>query len=325
MSASPPVPEAGSSAQPEFRELKQLLVSEIDRGDNPRLHFTEEEMERLAESIDKEGVLVPVVVYPMDGKYILIDGERRWRTAQTLGLERLPAVITDPPSEQENLVRMFNIHQVREPWGDMPTAWAVQKLLSETGDLSNRDVSDLTGLSMERLARLLHALELPAEYQRYIDEGRVPLNFFWELKRSVIDPIANRRPALAEEFEGDEMLRAFVDKRLARTITDTISLRKVGAIVRVAEREAGDDPRAPSPLDDTIRLLIRDPDVTIDDAYQDTVEITVESDKLERRVNNLVAGFERLIAKARTDNERGHIHELGAQLVARIRRLLRTE
>lgn len=305
-----------------MRELRKIEVARIDANPaNPRLHFPEEEIERLTESIAKEGILVPVVVYPEGDRFRLIDGERRWRCAQILGLETIPAVITDPPDPRENLIRMFNIHMVREPWRDMPTAWALRDLMEETGVESDRELSDLTGLSTEVIKRLKHALELPPEYQDYIDKRTIPLNFFWELKRNVIDPLGKRRPALAQEFGETEVLDAFVQKRLSGLVTDTVSLRKIMAIIRIAEREV-DDPTAPSVLDDTLRQLVRDDEYTIDDAYQDTIEVIVEADKLERRTANMVKSFERLVGRARNDDERRYVQAIAERLVEQLQRFL---
>jgi ParB/RepB/Spo0J family partition protein len=321
MSASPDS-DPTRDTRARFRELRDVAVADVDRGANPRIHFTEEELERLAESVAKEGILVPVVVYPKDGRFRLIDGERRWLTAQTLGLDTIPAVITDPPDARENLVRMFNIHQVREPWADMPTAWAIKELIEETGPLDARELADLTGLSTERIERLRHAVELPRAYQEYIDRGLVPLNFFWELKKNVIEPLAARRPSITEEFGADQITTAFVQKRLARVITDTISLRKVAAIIRVAAQEAGDQPRAESALDGPIRELLTDQSMTIVEAYEDTVVLTIESDKLERRFGNLVRSLERLIGKAETEEERARLNALARDHIDRLQRLL---
>jgi ParB/RepB/Spo0J family partition protein len=292
---------------------------------NPRLHFPEEEIDRLAQSIAKEGILVPVVVYQDDdGGYRLVDGERRWICAQRLGLESVPAVVIErSPDARDNLLRMFNIHMVREPWQDMPTAWALGRLIEETGIVGTRELSDVTGLSTERVDRLKHALELPKDYQRYIDEGTIPLNFFWELKKSVIDPLARRRPTLWAEFGENEVTAAFVDKRLREVITDAVSLRKVGSIISIAAREV-EDPETPSVLDETIRRLVLDPNVTIDESYQDTVEVVVEADKLERRTDNVVKSFERLLSRVRSDVERAHVVEVGTRLIERLGGLLRT-
>jgi len=302
--------------------LENLEVSKIKPNEaNPRLHFPEEELERLSQSIAKEGILVPVVVYPEGDFFRLVDGERRLRCALDLGLERVPAVVTEAPDPRENLVRMFNIHMVREPWKDMPTAWALEKLIEETGVTNDRELSDMTGLSTEVIKRLRHALELPEEYQDYIDKGTIPLNFFWELKRSVIDPLGKRRPAVAHEFGDREVLDAFVQKRLNGFITDVISLRDVAHIIRIAEREV-DDPTDPSVLDDTLRRLVRDEEYTIADAYQDTVEVIVEADKLERRTDNMVKSFERLFARAHTKDDEDYLRAVAVRLIERMKKFL---
>lgn len=302
--------------------LENLEVSKIKPNEaNPRLHFPEEELERLSQSIAKEGILVPVVVYPEDDFFRLIDGERRFRCALDLGLERVPAVITEAPDPRENLVRMFNIHMVREPWKDMPTAWALEKLIEETGVTNDRELSDITGLSTEVIKRLRHALELPEEYQDYINKGTIPLNFFWELKRYVIDPLGKRRPVLAHEFGDREVLDAFVQKRLSGFITDVISLRDVAQIIRIAEREV-DDPTESSVLDDTLRRLVHDEEYTIADAYQDTVEVIVEADKLERRTDNMVKSFERLFARARTKEDKDYLRAVAVRLIERMKQFL---
>lgn len=304
-------------------ELKDVETDGIDRNPkNPRIYFTQEDMDRLTESIDRKGILVPVVVYPEGERYVLIDGERRWRCATALGLPTIPAVVTEPVSDEENLVQMFNIHMVREAWKDMPTARALGELIDETGTQSDRELSDLTGLSIERIKRLRHALDLPPDYQAYIDEERIPLNFFWELKRNVIDPIARKRPALAEEFGEREVLDAFVDKRLREVITDTVSLRQVSPIVTFAARDV-DDPNDASPLDETIRRLVWEPHLGVQEAYEDTVQVVFEAEQLERRADNVVKGFQRLLAKARTRAEEDHVKAVGRSLIERLRELLR--
>jgi hypothetical protein len=274
-------------------------------------------MDRLIQSISREGVLVPVAVYEQDGLFILIDGERRWQAALRLGYNTIPGVVTARPEGEENILRMFNIHMVRAPWQDMPTAWALRQLVDATGVNEDRALADMTGLGIEQVRRYRHALELPPEYQGYIDTGRIPLNFFWELKRNVIDPLAARRPALWHEFAEGQVMTSFVDKRLHDVISDVISLRKVSTIIRLAEEEAG-DLAAPSRLDDTLRQLVTVGELTIENAYQDTVEIVVESDRLERRADNIVASFERLMEKARNEEEKARIRNVAASLSSRL-------
>jgi ParB family chromosome partitioning protein len=311
------------SASPEtqisrLQGLEEIPVDKVRKNPaNPRIWFPPEEMARLMESIDRKGILVPVVVYKHGQRYVLTDGERRWRCAKELGLETIPAVITVAPDAEENLIQMFNIHMVRESWKDMPTAKALGQVVADSGVIDNSTLSDMTGLSVERIKRLRHALELPDEYQAHIDEGRIPLNFFWELKRSVIDPLAKRRPTLAAEFGENGVLDAFVEKRLSDVITDVVSLRMVTPIINYAARDV-DDPADPSPLDDTLRALIEDSDTTIQDAFEDTVQVVFETEKLQRRADNVVKSFERLMAKARSGEELSFVRQVGKDLAKRI-------
>lgn len=314
-----------SAAQPESvveSHLENLDVDLIDPNEgNPRLIFPEDELERLAESIDQEGILVPIVVFPKGDRYVLVDGERRFKSALMLGHERVPALVTAERDEHDVLVQMFNIHLIREPWRDMPTARALGRLIEhleqEGDDTSDRALRELTGLSVDRIRQLRYVLTLPQDWQDYIAEGRIPLNFFWELKRNVLDALARHRPTLLAELGPSEVAQAFVDKRLDGVISDTVGLRKVRPIINFAAGDAA-EPDSPSPLDESIRELVREHDVTIDDIYEDTVQVMVEADKLERRTNAMLASFDRLLNKARTEEERAHILRIGELFVERL-------
>ncbi|MET8306051.1 ParB/RepB/Spo0J family partition protein [Micromonospora sp. NPDC005173] len=316
-------------ATPIFTSLQELDVERVRPNDqNPRLIFPPEEIEKLAESIENEGILVPIVVYPDGEEFVLIDGERRFRCAKILGLKKVPAVVTSPKSPRENLVQMFNIHLIREPWKDMPTAWALGRLIddikAETGrEPNDGDLSNLTGLSRERISRYRHALTLSEEYQGYINDGTIPLNWFWELKRNVIEPMVRQRPKVAEEFGEEGITEAFVGKRLDGVITDTVSLRDVRPIINFAAKDADTSEDQESVLDGTLRDLITDPNQTIEDAYQDSVQIMVEADKLERRTGNMVTSFQRLLTRVRTDDEREHVVSIGKAFIERLKQVLR--
>src|SRR4051794_25820591 len=90
--------------------------------DNPRLIFREDDMNELLQSIQEVGIRVPISVYADGKKYVLLDGERRWRCSKKLNLPTVPAHIQAKPSRLENLLMMFNIHNVRVDWDIMPMA-----------------------------------------------------------------------------------------------------------------------------------------------------------------------------------------------------------
>lgn len=309
-------------------ELRELNVSDVEpNAQNPRLDFPQDELDRLTDSIDLEGVLVPIVVYPKGDKFVLVDGERRFRCARDLGHSRIPAVITTERSEREVLQQMFNIHLIREPWRDIPTAKALQRLAREIKETEGRDpndseLRDLTGLSIERVRQLRYVVTLPEDWQNHIREETIPLNFFWELKKNVIDALRNNRPDILSEFGEDRVRSAFVQKRLDQVITDTVSLRKVSPIIKFAAQDATSNNTVASTLDNAIRELIEKPEATIDDAYEETVQMMVEVDKLGRRTSTMVAVFARLLAKTHGTPDNLEVCRLAHELVKQIKALI---
>jgi ParB family transcriptional regulator, chromosome partitioning protein len=320
-----------SAIQPETPtlQLRDLDIASIDPNPaNPRLIFPQDELDKLTGSIALEGVLVPILVYPKGDRYVLVDGERRFKCASRLGHEKIKAVITDERPEKDTLVQMFNIHLIREPWRDMPTALALGRLVdalraSGQEEVTDADLRDLTGMSVDKIRQLRFALALPPEWQKHIEDGEITLNWFWELQKNVIKPLANKRPALFEDLGEHDITQAFVNKRLQSiTATDSVSFRKIRPIINFAadDAEAGGDGK--SVVDETLRDLVKDPNLTIDDAYEDTVQIMVELDKLDRRTKATAANFERLLHRARNDEERNIIRQIANDLIAQLTQIL---
>ena len=328
-----PDPQHEEAAQEATIGDQKAYLTELATGDiqanesNPRLDFPQAELDRLAESIELEGILVPVVVYPSDDKFVLVDGERRFRCARDLGLEKVPALVTTERSEHDVLLQMFNIHLIREPWRDVPTALALGKLADKLEEQEGEEPTDprlaeLTGLSVERVRQLRYVITLPEEWQGYIRTGKVPMNFFWELKRNIVDQLSSRRPALLAELGEDNVRSAFVQKRLDGVITDTVSLRKVAPIIRFAQQEADTATESPIDIDQTIRDLVTKPEAGIDDAYEDTVQMLVEVDKLGRRTASMISAFKRLLSQAAPGDDRDAIVELGQDLITSLKLVL---
>src|SRR3954452_22187671 len=157
-------------------ELKDLPPEKIlANPENPRMYFRDPGLNQLADSIEESGgVLVPVYVYPdpeQEGFYRLIDGERRWKIAQRLGLETIPALVRpSAPDPEKNIIEMFNIHKVREDWEDMPTARALQQVMERNDTQDPDELRRLTGVSKEQISRFQLILELPTQYQEMIEK-----------------------------------------------------------------------------------------------------------------------------------------------------------
>ena len=214
---------------------------------------------------------------------------------------------------------MFNIHMVREPWEDMPTAWALDKLVKarkKRGETStDAELEEVTGLTGDTLKRLRYAVELPKAWQSYIHSGKIPLNFFWELRVNVIEPMSKWRPTLLAKMGDDKVQAAFVAKRLAGVVTDVVSLRKVRQIISAAGKDAQENKKDESVLDKTIERLVRNKNFTVDEAYEESVELLVELDRLQRKCENMVRAFQRLLERTK-DADRKTVKQIGAKLIA---------
>ncbi len=101
-------------------------------------------------------------------KIFLLDGERRWKCAQELGMEEVPVNVIAKPDPLENLLRMFNIHQLREQWNIIETAWKLEKIIKLSGVDNERRLAELTGISIGQIRRLKVILTFDKTYQNKI-------------------------------------------------------------------------------------------------------------------------------------------------------------
>src|SRR6266571_6892115 len=114
----------------ENSELRQIPVDLIDRNpENPRLVFRQNELDELLESIRLYGVQVPISVYKDRKRFVLIDGERRWKCCLKLNKKTIPALVQEKPDPLTNLLLMFNIHALREQWDYLTIALKLPRVI----------------------------------------------------------------------------------------------------------------------------------------------------------------------------------------------------
>ena len=144
---------------------EMLRISAIEpRRDQPRKTFDRESLEALAESVQKYGVLQPIIVRPnqlIDDTYEIIAGERRWRAAKLAGLDEIPAVILD--GDDLKIAQVSIIENIqRENLNAVEEALAYQGLMDRFG-LTQDQVSKQVGKSRSAIANLLRLLDLPED------------------------------------------------------------------------------------------------------------------------------------------------------------------
>ena len=216
---------------------------------------------------------------------------------------------------------MFNIHKVREDWEEMPTARALKHVMERTGKTDADELRELTGLSKEQIGRFQLLLELPKAYQDMVESGELTMNFFVELDRNVIRPLETERTQLAQQFDRNALLDAFVAKRRVNRIRNITDFRKVKPIIDRARADAG-APDRPSDLDRALASLFSNPELTIDEAYDSSVAFGVEVDKIGGLADQIVGQVGRLFGETTDSEEREQLVEIVTRTRDRLDALL---
>ena len=136
----------------------------------PRQVFDEEALEELKISIQEVGFLQPIVVRELDGgTYELVMGERRWRAAQALGYDAIPAIVRD--TRDDDMLRdalLENIH--RANLNPLEEAAAYQQLLEEFG-ATHEELARRIGRSRPQISNTIRLLNLPGPVQNRVAAG----------------------------------------------------------------------------------------------------------------------------------------------------------
>lgn len=152
--------------------VRELPISEIDP--NPyqtRTNFDDQALNELAASILTNGIVQPIVVRPINGRYQLIAGERRWRASQKLNREFIPAVVKQVSNEQAMEMTIVENLQ-REGLNPMEEARAFERLAREF-NLTQEQMSQRTGRERASIANLLRLLRLPETVQQSIEKDEL--------------------------------------------------------------------------------------------------------------------------------------------------------
>ena len=158
-------------------QLKQIDVSLLKRGNyQPRRFIHEEDLQELAASIKKHGVMQPIVIRPIEDdvhSYEIIAGERRWRAAQIAGLTQIPAIIRDLTDQVAIALALIENIQ-RQDLNPIDQAMALQRFHEEFG-LSHQEIAETVGKARTTISNLLRLLSLADPIKEQIQRGQLDM------------------------------------------------------------------------------------------------------------------------------------------------------
>ncbi|MDD1453321.1 ParB/RepB/Spo0J family partition protein [Sphingomonas sp. H160509] len=148
-------------------EAIRILLSNIDEDPNqPRKHFDADELQSLADTIKEHGVVQAIVVRPpVNGRYTLVAGARRWRASKLAGVADIPAIIRK--IENDDFAAQVIENQQRSNLTNSELADAVERFAGE--GRTTKQIGAICNLKDYQVAAFRKAGEFPSELRARLD------------------------------------------------------------------------------------------------------------------------------------------------------------
>jgi len=223
----PDLPPAPAGPAPLEADIDRIVPNEYQ----PRGAIDSAGLRELAESIQANGLIQPIVVRAVGDRFQIIAGERRWRAAQLAGLRTVPIAVRDVPEHDEQaLLRMALVENIqREDLNPIEEAQAYRRL-SDEFHLTQEAIAAVVGKDRASIANYLRLLKLPEEIRTDVASGTLSMG--------------HARALLSLTDESDQ-------RRTARdVIARGLSVRETETLVRhLVEAEPPATPPQAKPVD----------------------------------------------------------------------------
>lgn len=204
--------------------------------DQPRTNFKREELEELAASIEKDGLLQPILVRPMGSqKYQIIAGERRWQACKMVGLPTVPVRIKEADDDKAlELALVENVQ--RSDLNPIEEAYGYRRMM-ERRNLTQSEVAQAMSKGRSTVANALRLLELPEEAQQLLFEEKITAGH----ARAILSIPTN----------------AGRQKLTDKLVEQKLTVREAEAIARLLSGRRDDAPRQKEPVPKTFKTVAR--------------------------------------------------------------------
>ena len=248
---------------PKNKQIQDLPLARIHPNRfQPRHAFSSESINELAQTLREEGLLQPIIVREDGEEYEIIAGERRFRAAQSLGWEKIPAIVNNLSDQQTASLALIENLQ-REDLNPIDEATAYENLM-ELNSLTQAQLARDIGKSQSYVANKLRLLKLDPQIQEALASGaitarhgRALLALSSDQQKQALEQILSDKlnvkqteelvAKLLEEpakpKEKRKVFRMSQDMRVQiNTIKEAVKLAKQSGIkVKVAEQKDGDE------------------------------------------------------------------------------------
>ena len=153
-------------------KIVEISLEEIKKNPyQPRTYFNEEKLNELKESIEKNGLLQPIIVKKAVKGYYIIAGERRYRAFELLGKKEIPAIIKEMTDEEMMIFAVLENLQ-REDLSALEESESYKNLMDKMS-LTQEELAKKLGKSRPYIANSLRILKLPTEIKNKLEQGLI--------------------------------------------------------------------------------------------------------------------------------------------------------
>ena len=157
---------------PKNKQVQDIELSKIKPNSyQPRHEFSEESIRELATTLDKDGLLQPIIVREKGDEYEIVAGERRLRAAKHLAWEKIPAIVNNMDDSQAASLALIENLQ-REDLNPIDEAQAYNNLM-KLNNLTQTTLAQNIGKSQSYVANKLRLLKLTPKVQSYLASGEI--------------------------------------------------------------------------------------------------------------------------------------------------------
>lgn len=157
---------------PQNKQVQDLPIAQLHPNRyQPRRTFSEESIKQLAQTLDEEGLLQPIIVREDGEGYEIVAGERRYRAAKSLGWEKIPAIVNNLSDTQTASLALIENLQ-RENLNPIDEALAYQELM-KINNLTQTQLAQNIGKSQSYVANKLRLLKLAPSVQQSLAQGQI--------------------------------------------------------------------------------------------------------------------------------------------------------
>lgn len=193
-------------------QVVEIAVEKIEPSRyQPRLHFDEDELRQLADSIRQHGLITPITVRAVADHYEIVAGERRLKAARLAGLRKLTCYILSPDENQAAQMALIENIQ-RADLSAVEEARGYVQIMRQAG-LTQAQVAQKVGKSQSAVANKIRLLNLSAEVQ----QGVIEQNISERHARALLQLPPEKQTAVYRQFLKKKMnvrqAEAYVEKQ----------------------------------------------------------------------------------------------------------------